>query len=271
MPKPNILIVDDDKDALFITKRFLERKGYSVKTTTDLNRAIKKLQSDIFSAVLLDLRLYDEGDENDFSGLDLAHKISQFSSIPKLLLTKHRSYDAATRALSTYLRKQPLVVDIVLKQDGLEKLLQSLENILIPKRVFLSYVREDESIVKKLYTKLEKAGFKPWMDTYDIRKGTKWEMAIEHAIFETDFFVICISKSSEEKRGYFRLEVNKAISLCLQKLDDDVFLIPLRLDQTIVKNDLLKKFQWIDYYESKGFEHLLEALRAGGRRYLYSS
>lgn len=271
MPKPNILIVDDDKDSLSYYKEFLEGKGYCVKTTSDPDTAIKKLKQNIFSAVLLDLRLYDEGDNNDFSGLDLANRIAQFSSIPKFLLTKYKSYDAATKALSTHLHKMPLVADIILKQDSFDVLLHSLENVLLPKKIFLSYVREDEIKVRKLYKNLEKAGFHPWMDVYNIRKGTNWELAIERAISETDFFVICISKSSQEKRGYFRHEVNKAIALCLQKLDDDVFLIPLRLDQTSIKDESLRKYQWINYYEPDGLEQILEALRAGGRHYLYSS
>jgi hypothetical protein len=131
-------------------------------------------------------------------------------------------------------------------------------------------VREDEYKVKRLYTKLEKAGFVPWMDTRDIRKGTKWKIAIERAMDETDFFVICLSNNSLGKRGYFQLEINKAIEACKQKLDDDIFLIPLRLDPSDIQSDTLKRYQWVNYYEAGGINQLLEALRSGGRRYIFS-
>ena len=43
-------------------------------------------------------------------------------------------------------------------------------NILTPK-IFLSYAREDEIIVKEIYDKLVQAGFKVWMDKVNLIAG----------------------------------------------------------------------------------------------------
>ena len=201
MAKPLVLLVDDDKVYLSLTKRFLELKGYAVKTATDPNGAVKALQHRTFSAALIDLRLCNDTDPSDFSGLDLACRIARFNPLPILLLTKHATYEAAVRALSIHQHGKRLIAEIVLKQHGFDSLFEALESMLLPKKVFISYIHEDATKVKRIYNRIEKAGFKPWMDSYQIKGGTRWQHAIQRASSEADFCVIVISRHSEARRG----------------------------------------------------------------------
>jgi len=40
-------------------------------------------------------------------------------------------------------------------------------------QIFLCYARQDEARAKVLYQKLVNAGFKPWMDIFDLVGGEK--------------------------------------------------------------------------------------------------
>jgi hypothetical protein len=124
--------------------------------------------------------------------------------------------------------------------------------------------------VKKIYEELKQRGFDPWMDVFDIPGGMLWEEAIETAIDEADFFLICISKNSVGRRGYYRREISRARKLCEEKLADDIYLIPLRLESVLIRDRGLERYQWIDYYGEGGPDKLLFALNLGGRKYLYS-
>jgi hypothetical protein len=129
-------------------------------------------------------------------------------------------------------------------------------------RVFLSYARENVKQVEELYQELVDAGIQPWMDTIDLLPGQDWELAIKTAIEQTDFFVVCLSAQSVSKRGYLQREIKRAQELWDEKLEDDIYLIPARLDSCEVPASL-SRFQWVNLYEDYGFSRLLKAIQAG--------
>src|SRR5205814_149966 len=71
-------------------------------------------------------------------------------------------------------------------------------------RVFLVYAKEDRGEVRKLYDALQEAGFEPWMDEEKLVAGQNWPRAIERAIQLSDFFLVCFSRRSVAKRGFFQ-------------------------------------------------------------------
>ena len=109
-------------------------------------------------------------------------------------------------------------------------------------QIFLCYAREDEGKVKKLYQELSDAGFKPWMDTEDIHGGQRWQSIIRQAIRRSDFFLVCLSANSVRKRGMVQREMKQALDLWQEKLEDDIYLIPVRLDDCEVPESL-REFQ----------------------------
>jgi len=138
-------------------------------------------------------------------------------------------------------------------------------------QIFISYAREDQQRIEELYRKLLAAGYQPWLDREHILPGQKWEPVIKQALERSDFALICLSATSINKRGFLRKEIKKALEHAEEKLEDDVWLIPARLDDCDVP-DGLSNIQWVDLFEDDGFDQLLRALefqlKKEGRRLL---
>jgi hypothetical protein len=132
-------------------------------------------------------------------------------------------------------------------------------------QIFLSYAREDEEEVESLYQKLSNAGFKPWMDKKDILPGERWESSIRKAIRRSDFFLTCLSANSVNKRGWIQREIKNALDIWQDKLDSDIYLIPVRLEDCKVPESL-GDFQWVDLFEEDGWTRLVKAIRVGMER-----
>jgi hypothetical protein len=115
-------------------------------------------------------------------------------------------------------------------------------------RVFLAYVDEDVRTAKRLYQAFEEHGFRPWLDKKKLMPGQNWPRAIETAIQTSDFFVACFSRRSMSKRGTFHSELRYAL-LCAQKIPlDEIFFIPLRLDECTVPRRIAKQVQYVDLF-----------------------
>lgn len=133
-------------------------------------------------------------------------------------------------------------------------------------RIFLSYAREDREKVEKLYQQLSDAGFRPWMDTKDILPGERWQSSIRKAVRRSDFFLMCLSANSVNKRGWIQREIKQALDIWQEKLDSDIYLIPVRLEKCEAPESLCE-FQWVDLFEKDGWTRLVEAVQVGmGRR-----
>jgi hypothetical protein len=132
-------------------------------------------------------------------------------------------------------------------------------------QVFLSYAREDRGKVESLYQKLSDAGFNPWMDTKGILPGENWKLAIQKAIQDSDFFLACLSANSVSKRGFVQREIRDALNIWQEKLDSDIYLIPVRLEDCKV-TESLSDFQWVNLFEEDGWARLVKAIQVGMER-----
>jgi len=132
-------------------------------------------------------------------------------------------------------------------------------------QIFLSYAREDEEKVKNLHQQLSDARFKPWMDKKDILPGEIWQSCIQKAIQRSDFFLACLSAKSVKKRGFLQKEIEDALNIWLEKLEDDIYLIPVRLEDCEVP-ERLRKFQWVNLFEEDGWMRLVQAIQVGMER-----
>jgi TIR domain-containing protein len=132
-------------------------------------------------------------------------------------------------------------------------------------QIFLSYVRTNKDRVEDLYKRLVSEGFIPWMDHEDVVAGELWKTKIHKAIRDSDFFLACLSKESVNKRGFLQREIKNALEIWREKLPDDIYLIPVRLEECTVPDDLTD-FHWVDLFENDGWNRLLKALRIGVER-----
>ena len=115
-------------------------------------------------------------------------------------------------------------------------------------RVFIAYVEEDLAAAKKLYTAFESHGFLPWLDRKKLLPGQNWPRAIETAIQASNFFVACFSQRSTCKRGSFHSELRFALNCAAQVPLDEIFFIPIRLDQCVVPRNISRKIQYVDLF-----------------------
>jgi hypothetical protein len=115
-------------------------------------------------------------------------------------------------------------------------------------RVFIAYVEEDLKAVKKLYTAFEQRGFRPWLDRKKLLPGQNWPRAIESAIQASNFFVACFSQRSTCKRGSFHSELRFALSCAAQVPLDEIFFIPVRLEECVVPRNISRKIQYVDLF-----------------------
>lgn len=135
-----------------------------------------------------------------------------------------------------------------------------------PAKLFLCYARDDLAHVKGLYERLTKCGLRPWMDTKNIYGGEDWQRSIWRAIREAHYFLFCVSHNSTGKRGFLQREIKQALEIWEEKLEDDIYLIPLRLEDCLVPPSVAR-FQRIDLFAADGFDRLLSAVETGiGRR-----
>jgi len=132
-------------------------------------------------------------------------------------------------------------------------------------QIFLSYAREDEIMVRDLYHQLSNAGFRAWMDKFDILPGEQWSSSIKRAIRDSDFFIACLSNTSVKKRSYIQKELRDALDIWQEKLESDIYLIPARLDNCDLP-DNLSNFQCVNLYEETGFANLVYAIQTGIKR-----
>lgn len=127
-------------------------------------------------------------------------------------------------------------------------------------RAFLCHATEDKPVVRELYRKLKENGVEPWLDEEDLVGGSNWKYEISKALGLTHVVIICLSSKSVTKAGYVQTEIKKVLDLALQQPEGAIFLIPLRLENSRVP-DQLCEWQRVDLFEAKGFEKLMRALR----------
>jgi hypothetical protein len=129
-------------------------------------------------------------------------------------------------------------------------------------RIFLCHASEDKPRVKELYHQLKDAGYRPWLDKFDLLPGQDWEFEIWRVIRESDFFLACLSHNSTDKRGYVQKEIRIGLDVLDQIPEGKIYLIPTRLELCEVP-ERLKSRHWVDLFEPDGFEYLTKALDSG--------
>lgn len=153
MAKALILFADNDPDFLNTRAEFLQQWGYQVITATNPREAREIFQQRPLNLAILDLRLRDDQDDRDLSGLDLAREVAQ--SVPKIILTGFPTYEYVREALKPALEGLPVAVDFIAKKDGHEALLQAVQAALSSREVFVVH-GHDEAVKESVARFIEK-------------------------------------------------------------------------------------------------------------------
>jgi CheY-like chemotaxis protein len=123
-----MLLADNDHEFLETRCEFFQRAGFVVQATAEFVAALQFLKQGDLDIAVLDMRLVNDEDEQDHSGLDLAAQVAP--TVPKIILTRYPSYAAVKQALAPQLNGLPPAVDFVPKQDGPDVLLTAVRKAL---------------------------------------------------------------------------------------------------------------------------------------------
>jgi DNA-binding response OmpR family regulator len=138
MSSVNILIADNDADALSIYGEFLHSLGYNIFKASSAVEARKIIKTERLHLVIFDLRLTDDS-PSDKSGLLLAQEVAR--STPKLILTKWPLHQDVRVALKLDEHPLPPAVDFLDKKEGLAPLGDAV------KQALSKYVRINQDLV----------------------------------------------------------------------------------------------------------------------------
>lgn len=112
--------------------------------------------------------------------------------------------------------------------------------------VFLSYAREDMQSAVRLYECLTSAGINVWFDKESLAPGVKWKPAISDAIRKCRYFIALLSSHSVSKRGFVQSEIKQALDVLEQYPENEIYVIPVRLDECNVTYEKLNDLNWVD-------------------------
>jgi TIR domain len=129
-----------------------------------------------------------------------------------------------------------------------------------PLRVFLCHASEDKERVRKLYKLLQAAQVKPWLDEEDILPGQEWADVIPQAVRDSDAVIVCVSQFVN-KTGYLQKEIHVALDVAEEQPPGAIYVIPVRLEECEM-HQRLQKWQWVDLFQSQGFERLMRSLQS---------
>lgn len=128
------------------------------------------------------------------------------------------------------------------------------------KSVFLIYAHSDKKAVRKLYQRLIKDHVKTWLDEKELMPGQNWKDEIRQAILKSDVVIVCLSKQFHKQGGFRHEELKIALRKAKIAPDDQVFLIPARLERCHLPESV-RPWQCVDLFEADGYKKLLKMLK----------
>ncbi|EPB4308257.1 TIR domain-containing protein [Yersinia enterocolitica] len=127
-------------------------------------------------------------------------------------------------------------------------------------QIFISYASDDFERVLPYYEYLDQQGFSVWMDQKKLVAGQKWDLEIRRAFSRSTIVIAFISKKSYDKRGYIQRELKLALTKLEEKLPDDIYIIPVRLDADVERPEELSSIQFIDSDTHDSKEQIMRAI-----------
>ena len=134
MSKPQRILLADNKPSYSETcAEYLQLRGYQVDHVASPEECERAVETDTPHLLILDLRMRDDTDEKDVSGLTLAKKLHP--RLPKIILTAFPTWEMTREALTITEQGLPAATAFVSKLEGLPVLHQYVQ------RAFAEHVR----------------------------------------------------------------------------------------------------------------------------------
>ncbi len=142
----SVLLADNSEKYRASLIPLLRLEGYEVDEADSVEAAIAKLESTAPDLALVDLRLTDDGDDHDISGLEVAKKARE-RGIPCVIITAYDSVETTRLALRARGAEPSLAVDYVPKRLAPDVLLASIASALEHRKEMASLTRSVNDLV----------------------------------------------------------------------------------------------------------------------------
>jgi len=131
------------------------------------------------------------------------------------------------------------------------------------KQIFISYAKEDWEIASRLYNDLKNRDLLPWLDSKELLPGQYWKHVIHQSIKNCSYFMALISKNSVSKRGFVQKELKIALDLLDETPISEIYIIPIRIDDSKPIDSKLHDLHWTDFSSSyeDGFEQIMKIFK----------
>ncbi|MGB8982400.1 MAG: toll/interleukin-1 receptor domain-containing protein [Anaerolineales bacterium] len=127
-------------------------------------------------------------------------------------------------------------------------------------QVFLLYSRGDRQAVRRLHSRMVKAGAKAWLDEKNILPGQDWQAEIRKAIYSSDIVIVCLSRQFNKQGGYRHEELRIALEKANSLPGEQIFIVPVRLEECEMPEPL-RRWQRVDLFAADGYKKLLNVLQ----------
>lgn len=157
----------------------------------------------------------------------------------------------------SHLRPNVMWPEIVLPTEQDFALLAKPNQGRSPRKLFLSYARQDIEFAERLATDLRKNGWDVWIAPESIQPGERWVEAINRGLTESGIFLLVLTPSAVNS-SWVNSEANVAINLQHQGM---MRFVPLRVEMSETP-PLWQAYQWIPFQNDYqgGLEKLLREL-----------
>jgi hypothetical protein len=130
-------------------------------------------------------------------------------------------------------------------------------------QIFISYTVADQDRVIPIHEFLVRNGYpNTWIDCKKLLPGQLWDFEIKRNLKKSEIVIIFFSNNSITKRGYVQREIKIATSYLEEKLQDDIYIIPIKLDDDARIPDSLSEIQYLNISGNDSLHILKQALDA---------
>lgn len=106
-------------------------------------------------------------------------------------------------------------------------------------------------------------GLNVWLDAERLQPGQDWQKEIRDALLKCDVVIVCLSGRFDKKHGYRHEELKLALEKANFLPDDEVFIIPVRLEKCDMP-EALRHLHRVDLFKAGGYKKLVRSLKGDG-------
>jgi hypothetical protein len=132
-------------------------------------------------------------------------------------------------------------------------------------KVYFCYSPDDKLIARELCSQLRTAVWMNiWVNELELLGGQNRDLEIEKAVRKANVVIICVSKNWTTKQANIHRELRLALDAALNIPEDEIFIIPLRLENCELPFRLRNLYP-VDYFESnrtEAYKQLLASLKS---------